>query len=58
MYDLGIVATRRSGNNICYRIADPCVTTLLDRGLCLMESDAWAPKRGRKRSGGSDPPMA
>jgi DNA-binding transcriptional ArsR family regulator len=40
MLDLGIVATRRDGNNIYYRIADPCVTMLLDRGLCLME-DAW-----------------
>jgi DNA-binding transcriptional ArsR family regulator len=34
---LGIVACKRSGNHIRYRIADPCVMTLLDQGLCLME---------------------
>lgn len=33
----GIVSSRRNGNQICYRIVDPCVTNLLDRGLCLME---------------------
>ncbi len=33
----GIVAARRDGNNIHYRIVDPCVLVLLDRGLCLLE---------------------
>lgn len=33
----GIVSSRRNGNQIYYRIVDPCVTNLLDRGLCLME---------------------
>ena len=33
----GIVATRRDGNSIYYRIVDPCVLILLDRGLCLLE---------------------
>jgi DNA-binding transcriptional ArsR family regulator len=47
MLDLGIVASRRNGNNIHYRIADPCVTMLLDRGLCLME-DAWKPWQGQQ----------
>jgi DNA-binding transcriptional ArsR family regulator len=37
LLDLGVVASRRNGNNIHYRIANPCVTMLLDRGLCLME---------------------
>lgn len=37
LLDLGIVASRRSGNNIYYRIVDPCVLSLLDQGLCLME---------------------
>jgi DNA-binding transcriptional ArsR family regulator len=32
----GIVATRRDGNSIYYRIVDPCVLVLLDRGLCLL----------------------
>ncbi len=34
---LGIVATRRDGNNILYRVVDPCVPTLLSHGLCLVE---------------------
>jgi ArsR family transcriptional regulator, lead/cadmium/zinc/bismuth-responsive transcriptional repressor len=33
----GIVATRRDGNSIYYRIVDQCVLILLERGLCLME---------------------
>jgi ArsR family transcriptional regulator, lead/cadmium/zinc/bismuth-responsive transcriptional repressor len=33
----GIVATRRDGNSIFYRIVDPCVLILLERGLCLLE---------------------
>lgn len=33
----GIVGTRREGNNIHYRLVDPCVLELLDRGLCLTE---------------------
>ena len=41
--DRKIVATRRNGNNIYYRIVDPCVTALLDTGLCLIE-DAKAGK--------------
>lgn len=32
-----ILASRRDGNQIYYRIIDPCVTDLLDRGLCLIE---------------------
>lgn len=35
--DLGVIASRRSGNNVYYRVVDPCVLTLLDRGMCLME---------------------
>lgn len=33
----GILASRRDGNMIYYRIVDPCVINLLDRGLCLIE---------------------
>ena len=39
----GILASRRDGTNIHYRIVDPCVLDLLDRGLCLTEDE-------RKRS--------
>lgn len=41
--DRGVLAARREGNQVFYRIDDPCVVQLLDHGLCLME-DA----RGRK----------
>jgi DNA-binding transcriptional ArsR family regulator len=45
LVDRGILAARRDGNRIHYRIADPCVIGLLDLGLCLLEetSDATAP---------------
>jgi DNA-binding transcriptional ArsR family regulator len=32
-----ILKSRRDGNTIYYRILDPCVLELLDRGLCLTE---------------------
>lgn len=35
--DLGVLASRRDGNNIHYRLVDLCVRSLLDQGLCLME---------------------
>jgi ArsR family transcriptional regulator, lead/cadmium/zinc/bismuth-responsive transcriptional repressor len=35
--DRRIVAARRDGNNVFYRVADPCVNSLLDLGLCLIE---------------------
>ena len=41
MSDRGIVANRRAGSSIIYRIADPCVTALLELGLCQAE-DAQA----------------
>src|SRR5476651_2566726 len=33
--DLGILASRREGNNIYYRIVNGCVSPLLDLALCL-----------------------
>jgi len=35
--DLGILTSRREGNNIHYQLVDLCVKSLLDQGLCLME---------------------
>jgi DNA-binding transcriptional ArsR family regulator len=35
--DLGIVACRRNGNSMYYRLVDLCVRSLLDQGLCLVE---------------------
>ncbi|XZE21492.1 ArsR/SmtB family transcription factor [Pirellulaceae bacterium SH449] len=43
LQDKRIVAGRREGNNVYYRIVDHCVIDLLERGLCLIEEDA---KRG------------
>lgn len=40
LVDRGILAARRNGNSVYYRIADPCVPALLDQGLCLAEEAA------------------
>src|SRR5690606_26842884 len=37
LVDLRIVDSRREGNNVYYRIVDPCVVSLLDLGVCLTE---------------------
>lgn len=37
LVDRGILGSRRNGNNVYYRIVDPCIPDLLDRGLCLAE---------------------
>lgn len=35
--DRGILASKRNGINIFYRVVDPSAVNLLDRGLCLTE---------------------
>ncbi len=40
--DRGIVAGRRDGTSVFYRIVDDCVVILLERGLCLIEEAARA----------------
>jgi DNA-binding transcriptional ArsR family regulator len=45
LQDKGIVAGRRNGNNVHYRIVDQCVVILLERGLCLIEEAAKRAKR-------------
>ena len=37
LVDRGILNSRRDGSNIYYRVIDPCVAVLLERGLCLIE---------------------
>ena len=37
LIDRGILDSRRAGNQIFYRIVDPCVPALLDHGWCLTE---------------------
>ena len=49
LVDRGILASRRQGNNVLYRIVDPCVPVLLDRGLCLTEYGAENSEKGRTR---------
>jgi DNA-binding transcriptional ArsR family regulator len=39
LLDRGILAARRQGNNIYYRVINACVTDLLDRGLCLVDDE-------------------
>lgn len=34
--DRGIVATRRVGNNIFYRVVDSCIIDLLHKAVCLL----------------------
>ena len=40
MSDRGIVEARREGLQMFYRIVDPCVVELVDRGWCLTEDAA------------------
>ncbi|MEU0679930.1 ArsR/SmtB family transcription factor [Streptomyces albogriseolus] len=42
LVDKKICATRREGTGIHYRIVDPCVPSLLEYGLCLVETPATA----------------
>jgi ArsR family transcriptional regulator, lead/cadmium/zinc/bismuth-responsive transcriptional repressor len=35
LVDRRILTARRRGNNVFYRIVDPCVTSLLELALCL-----------------------
>ena len=44
--DTNILAWRREGNNIYYRVVDRCVPVLLDQALCIMEDERPASSRG------------
>ncbi len=44
----GVFGCRRDGNNIFYRIADPCAASLLDTSLCLLEDAKKIGQRGRR----------
>jgi DNA-binding transcriptional ArsR family regulator len=48
--DLGILAARREGNSVHYRLVDLCVRSLMDQGLCLMEEVSDRSQR-RTRTG-------
>src|ERR1051325_6261883 len=40
--DTGVVAFRRDGNNVIYRVKNGCVAPLLDLALCLMEDESYS----------------
>jgi len=44
LHDRRILAARRHGTHIFYRIADPCVPSLLDLAWCLVEETGGAPE--------------
>jgi len=44
--DTGMVASRREGNNVYYRVQSGCVAPLLDLALCLMEDEGHRPEGG------------
>ncbi len=39
LVDMGILDTRRHGNNVHYHIVDPCIAKLMYHGLCLNEEN-------------------
>ncbi|WP_407673632.1 ArsR/SmtB family transcription factor [Paludisphaera rhizosphaerae] len=41
--DTGMVASRRDGNSMIYRVKNGCVAPLLDLALCLMEDEGCQP---------------
>ena len=47
---LGVVASRREGTTIHYRLIDRCVRGLLDQGLCLSETTLPSPRLSRRAS--------
>ena len=47
--DRGIVAARREGTRLYYRIADPCVAGFLDLGMCLLEETEASRRPARAR---------
>ena len=49
--DLGILASRRDGNSIFYRVVDRCVSGLLDQGWCLMDETNAHPPTADAASG-------
>jgi DNA-binding transcriptional ArsR family regulator len=46
--DLGVVAARREGIHIHYRVIDLCVSALIDKAICLMETTGEPPAGSRR----------
>ncbi|MCE2790832.1 MAG: ArsR/SmtB family transcription factor [Planctomycetota bacterium] len=49
--DLGVVRSRRIGNNVLYQVVDVCVRSLLEEAFCLMEEVNGRSARPRRRTG-------
>lgn len=47
LVDRGILAAQRRASHVYYRIADPCVPILLERGLCLLACHPEGPPAQR-----------
>ena len=45
--DTGMLASRRDGNNVFYRVVNGCVSPLLDLALCLMDDEGCTPDKNR-----------
>ncbi len=45
----GIIEPRRDGNQVIYRIVDPCVVKLLDSAWCLTEEARAQPRKRCKK---------
>jgi DNA-binding transcriptional ArsR family regulator len=50
--DRRVVAARREGVRLYYRLADPCVAGLLDLGMCLLEESASSSTEAAPRTRG------
>ncbi|WP_171474056.1 ArsR/SmtB family transcription factor [Frigoriglobus tundricola] len=44
--DTGMLASRRDGNHVYYRVVNECAAPLLDLALCLMEGESDSAPRG------------
>lgn len=49
LFDTGILASRRDGNNVYYRVVNRCVPLLLDQALCIMEAERAIPANDDER---------
>jgi DNA-binding transcriptional ArsR family regulator len=48
--DTGVLASRREGSNVFYRVSNGCVAPLLDLAVCLIKDEC----RPRKMNGAHD----
>lgn len=50
--DTGIIASRREGSNVHYRLIDRCVQGMLEQGWCLIEEADARPTASRRAACG------